>query len=113
MQRLLPVLAAAAATFFVAPAAFAAGYSAMPTTSVAESFVAKDVLFKCGADGCVAAKASNSRPAIVCAAVVREIGAVSSFTAAGTPFDADALARCNARAKTTATASRDGDVTAR
>jgi len=113
MQRLLPIVAAAAATLFIAPAAFAGGYSATPATGGAASFVARDVLFKCGADGCVAAKASNSRPAIVCAAVVKEVGAVSSFAADGAAFDAEALAKCNARAKGIATAGREGNAVAR
>lgn len=107
MQRLLPLVAAAAATLFAVPA-FAGGYSATPVTGSAESFVAKDVLFKCGADSCQAARGSNSRPAIVCAAVVGKVGALSSFAADGAAFDADALAKCNARAKGVATASREG-----
>jgi hypothetical protein len=31
--------------------------------------------------------------------VVRQVGALTSFTVAGTAYDADQLARCNAKAK--------------
>lgn len=106
MQRLLPLALAACATLFATPA-FANGYSAAPTSAAPESVIAKDVLFKCGADGCVAGRTSGSRPAIVCAALVREIGAVESFSADGAAFDAAALAKCNARAKGAATATRE------
>jgi len=35
----------------------------------------------------------------MCELVVREVGTLNSFSANGTAFDADALAKCNARAR--------------
>jgi hypothetical protein len=40
----------------------------------------------------------TSRPAIVCARLVREVGAVSAFVARGEAMTAEQLARCNAAA---------------
>ena len=53
-----------------------------------------------GKDGgtCVAPK-SSSRPAVVCAALVRETGAVRSFTVDGQALAAEQLEKCNARAR--------------
>ena len=39
------------------------------------------------------------RPAVLCELVVRQIGALASFAVAGKAYDADQLAKCNAKAK--------------
>jgi hypothetical protein len=39
------------------------------------------------------------RPAIVCAAAAREIGKISAFSANGTEFTAEELAKCNEKAR--------------
>lgn len=87
-------------TATTASAAAPAGYSAKPA-AVADTakFVARDTIWRCGPDGCVSASKANSRAAFVCEALVKEVGAVTSFRAAGETFDAEALAKCNARAK--------------
>jgi hypothetical protein len=36
---------------------------------------------------------------VMCERVVQRVGALTSFTVAGTAFDAEMLAACNARAK--------------
>lgn len=82
------------------PALAAPAYEAQPVTpAAAERLVARDVLWRCGETGCNAAQASNSRPAIICSALVRELGPLTRFAAAGQDFDATALDRCNARAR--------------
>ena len=91
------------ATLFGAAAApaFANGvhYRAEPATPpAAERLVARDVVWRCGANGCVAPR-SNSRVAVECAALARQIGTLRSFSAGGEPLPADQLEKCNARAR--------------
>lgn len=82
--------------------AFAASglqYRAEPASPTAASRrVVNEIVWKCGPGGCVAPQ-GNSRPAIDCSALVREVGALRSFTVGGQPLDAAALGKCNARAK--------------
>ena len=66
--------------------------------SVTGSKVARETLWRCGTDGCSASNAA-SRPEITCAHAVREVGKVTSFSFKGAAFDADALAKCNAKAR--------------
>jgi hypothetical protein len=74
-------------------------YRAEPAAApVAARLIVKDVVWKCGAGGCVAPQ-GNSRPAIDCSALAREVGALRSFTVGGQPLDSAALGRCNARAR--------------
>ncbi len=62
-----------------------------------DRFVARDLLWACGGDGCTAGR-SNSRPAIVCAALARSVGHLSAFSAGAVSFDTAALQKCNAAA---------------
>ena len=81
--------------------AFANGvhYRAQPATPpVAERLVVRDLMWKCGPAGCAAAKGA-SRPATECAALVRQVGPLRSFSAGGQPLDAAALEKCNGRAR--------------
>jgi hypothetical protein len=74
-------------------------YRAQPATPpAAERVVVRDLMWKCGLAGCVAGKGS-SHPAIECAALVRQVGPLRSFSAAGQALDAPALEKCNARAR--------------
>jgi len=104
MNRMIAVAAAAAATLALAPVSGFAQtsrgyYSATPVTAPAKtSLITRTTVWKCGEGTCVASK-STSRDAIMCELVAREVGTLSSFSAGGTAFDADALAKCNARAK--------------
>ena len=104
MNRFFAVAAAAAATLALAPVSGFAQttrgyYSATPVTAPAKSsVVTRTTVWKCGEGTCVASKAT-SRDTIMCELVVREVGALQSFSANGTAFDADALAKCNARAR--------------
>jgi hypothetical protein len=74
-------------------------YRAEPAAQPAAArLVVKDVVWKCGAGGCVAPQ-GHSRPAVDCSALVREVGTLRSFTVGGQPLDAAALGKCNARAR--------------
>jgi uncharacterized low-complexity protein len=101
---MIAVAAAAAATLALAPVSGFAQttrgyYSATPVTAPAKSsIVTRTTVWKCGEGTCVASKAT-SRDTIMCELVVREVGALQSFSANGTAFDAEALAKCNARAR--------------
>ena len=59
--------------------------------------VAGAVAWNCNGTTCTASR-GTSRPAIMCARFVREVGAVTNFVANGQALDSQALARCNAAA---------------
>ena len=50
-------------------------------------------------DTAFVANKAPERETIVCELIVQRVGALSAFTVAGQALDADALAKCNARAK--------------
>ncbi|GAA4642820.1 hypothetical protein GCM10023115_07870 [Pontixanthobacter gangjinensis] len=56
--------------------------------------VARGMVWRCDETRCIAAK-NNSRPINICKQLVRETGAVTSFTASGEAFSDDELAKCN------------------
>lgn len=60
--------------------------------------VTRDVIWRC-TDAVCAAGRSDSRPAVVCELAARALGKLDAFVADGAPFDAAALAKCNARAR--------------
>jgi len=73
-------------------------YHAEPAaTPQATKLVLRDTVWKCGDAGCAAGK-SNSRPAVVCAVLVKKVGNLKSFAVAGEPLTAEELEKCNARA---------------
>ncbi|MBA3940396.1 MAG: hypothetical protein C0520_04205 [Sphingopyxis sp.] len=57
-------------------------------------FVSRGVVWICEGASCSAPR-GTSRPAIMCAALVKEAGTVASFAADGKPLEAAELARCN------------------
>ena len=74
-------------------------YRAEPAAAPASArLIANDIVWKCGPGGCVAPQ-GNSRPAIDCSALAREVGTLRSFTVGGQPLDSAALGKCNARAR--------------
>lgn len=74
-------------------------YSAVPAkTSAKASFVTRSAIWKCQEGGCTAPRA-EMRDAVMCELVAREIGTLSAFRAGETEFSADALAKCNAKAR--------------
>jgi hypothetical protein len=106
MTKILATLASFSTAFLVisttATPAFAAApmYKLVPATAVAstKSVVVGETLWRCGPTGCVAGE-SGSRPAVVCAQAARKVGKIESFTANGTAFSAEELAKCNEKAK--------------
>ncbi|HEY0598048.1 CC_3452 family protein [Sphingopyxis sp.] len=58
-------------------------------------FVARDVVWACKDASCLAGR-GTSRPLIMCSALAKAAGPVTSFTAGGKALDAEDLARCNA-----------------
>ena len=62
------------------------------------SLVTRSTVWKCGDGVCTAGKA-NTRDNIMCELVAREVGQLSAFRANGTEFDAEALAKCNTKAR--------------
>ncbi len=57
--------------------------------------IAHELLWQCTARRCVA-RASNDRPAIVCAALAKSAGPVARFTSMDGALDPERLAQCNA-----------------
>lgn len=110
MSHFLPRLAPALAAVAVSAALFGAtttsafasrggpDYRLVPSEAQSGNKVARDVLWRCGDAGCTASNAT-SRPEIVCAHAVRELGQLTSFSFRGEAFDADTLAKCNAKAR--------------
>lgn len=104
MTRFRAMAAVAAVTLALIPASGMAQtgrgyYAATPATAPEKhSLVTRSTVWKCGEGICTASKA-NARDPIMCELVVREIGALTAFRANGTDFDADALAKCNTKAR--------------
>lgn len=79
--------------------AAAPAYHADPLVKPAEDRVlARGSVWRCGDDGCVTSGAT-SRAAVMCTLLVREVGALRSFSADGRAFAAEALQSCNERAR--------------
>jgi hypothetical protein len=94
MYRNLLILAAAG----LASPALATAYQAAPAQQPERTVVVtRDNVWRCGAAGCESSGAT-SRPAVVCAQLVRELGALRSFSVDGRVFTDEELARCNRRA---------------
>jgi hypothetical protein len=87
------------AAFVAAPALASSHYHAQPAAKpAAAKLVVRDTIWSCGDGGCQAATKSSSRPAIVCEILVKQVGALRSFTVAGEALTAEQLEKCNARA---------------
>lgn len=84
----------------VATPAFAQGFFNAETVAPPsqQRFVARENVWQCNGAACASAR-SASRPAIVCATLVREVGALKSFSVDGRAFAAEELAACNSRAR--------------
>ena len=80
------------------PRSAASYYSATLTTPAAHArAVAGGIVWNCAGTECSAPR-GTSRPAVVCARMAREFGAVSTFVADGRPLETADLERCNAAA---------------
>ena len=74
-----------------APALAAPHSRAEPAAQPAETrFPVRDVMWTCGEGSCTGGE-SNSRPAIVCALLAREVGQLRTFSAAGKPLSPEQL----------------------
>lgn len=73
-------------------------YNATLTTAAhAPRTVAGALIWNCSGTACTAPR-GTSRPAVVCARLVRELGPVSAFSADGRALEGADLERCNAAA---------------
>ncbi len=101
-MKCLAMFAIAAATLFGTAAAAAptgSVYVAVPTApSTKTTFITRSTVWHAQDGGFVAGQAPE-RPAVLCELVVRQVGGLASFSVAGTPYAADQLAKCNAKAK--------------
>ena len=100
-MKIIATLAFVAATLSGTAASAAANdtYVAVPATaSTKTSFITRSTAWRLQNDAFVAGQAPE-RPAVLCELVVRQVGALSSFSVAGKAYDADQLAKCNAKAK--------------
>ncbi|TKD53074.1 CC_3452 family protein [Sphingomonas baiyangensis] len=98
-MRSLVVTAAALAFALPATAAPTGQYRATFAEAPAKaSFVTRNTIWKCTGATCVAPR-NGARDAIMCELAAREAGTLQSFAVADAVFDADALAKCNARAR--------------
>ncbi len=86
---------------FIAAPALAAGTFRAETSArpPQERFVAGDSIWRCSGSNCVSTNRTATRPALVCAALVREVGALRRFSVDGRAFAAEELQSCNARAR--------------
>ena len=104
MIRLVSIFAAfIVSTLMIGSAAYAQPartfYVAVPATAPAVGrAVARDILWTCDGSACAAGQ-GTSRPAVICQAASRELGALNSFRAGAETFDTAALEKCNARAR--------------
>lgn len=104
MTRILSAAAFVAVSLALTPSVTSAQsndgyYSATPVAAPSdESYVTRTLVWRCSEGECVAPK-GTARDAIVCQLIAREVGVLSTFTAAGEAFDAEDMERCNARAR--------------
>ncbi len=74
-------------------------FQAQPETAPAQAqFVARENVWRCGESGCTSSR-SATRPAIVCAALAREVGRLRGFSVEGRAFSDEELEGCNRRAR--------------
>ncbi|THD34524.1 MAG: hypothetical protein E7773_15175 [Sphingomonas sp.] len=80
------------------PLGSAGYYAATPVEAPAKtSIITRDTLWKFR-DGAFTASKAAERDLILCQLVAQRVGKLSSFSAGGQALDADALAKCNAKA---------------
>jgi hypothetical protein len=80
-----------------APAA-AANYSAKLAAPTTGRFIARDIVWACGADACQGAT-QESRPVVLCQSLAKQAGKVDSFLVDGRAFTPAELDKCNTAAR--------------
>lgn len=100
MNRFVRIAAASAALVFATAAQAESGYYvAVPVTPPAKAeLMTRDTPWSLQGNAYVADRAPE-RDAVLCQMVARSVGKLQSFSVAGQPYSADALATCNARAR--------------
>lgn len=96
-MRALPAIALS----FIALPAMAAAAPLMNATTEAGAdgrIITRGAAWNC-TDGECKTASDASRPKVLCERLVKEVGALTSFSINGEAMDADALAKCNAKAK--------------
>ncbi len=97
MSRLLLSALFASSLFAAVPAA-AAHYRAEPALApMTDQIVLRDTVWQRNGGAFEAAR-SNSRPAVVCAVLAKQVGQLKSFSIGGAPIAPADLEKCNARA---------------
>ncbi len=93
-------LGLSAVTAATAPAMAAGSYyrAELATPASADRLIVRGLIWKCGAEGCVAGR-SNSRALIDCSALARQVGTLRSFSVEGRTLAPDELEKCNAKAR--------------
>ncbi len=87
------------ASIALAAAAPAGVYHAEPVAPPAQArLIARENVWRCTAGACTSPR-NGTRAPIVCATLVREVGALRSFAVDGQPFTAEQLQGCNRRAQ--------------
>src|ERR1700759_2284019 len=82
----------------VATPAAAANYSATLATPATGRFIARDIIWNCGAAACLG-DTEESRPVVLCQSLAKQAGRVESFVVDGRALPAGDLERCNASAR--------------
>ena len=85
----------------IAVPATAASYSAKLAVPTTERFIARDIIWACGADACQGST-QESRPVVLCQSLAKRAGKVDSFLVDGRAFSSAELDKCNAAAKPSA-----------
>ena len=91
------ILIASAVAALAAPATCAT-YSAKLASAAAPHVVARDINWSCSGAACQGTT-DQSRPTVLCQALVKQAGRVESFAVDGRPFSDAELGKCNASAK--------------
>ena len=92
-----PLLTISAIAAVAAPAA-ASSYSARLASPASGRIVARDINWACAGQSCQGAT-EESRPAVLCQALVKQAGRLESFSVDGRAFSDSELGKCNASAK--------------
>ncbi len=74
-------------------------YVAVPAAAPTKTGLMTHATYWSLKNGAYVAPRASERDSVLCELVVRNVGTLSSFTAGGNAYDADALAKCNAKAK--------------
>ncbi len=76
----------------------ASSYAATLASPVSGRFIARDIVWNCGAEACQGVT-DESRPAVICQSLAKQAGRIESFIVDGRALAANELDRCNGSAK--------------